>query len=122
MFTVRYGLSPYIKQTRSVFKGLKKGAKMRMGFSSFTAGSKAHVNILMTFVVHKGKVKKFVTVHAMKAGRRGTALVILNLSTKWWLVFNLTIQPLYLRRKNPKYQIGRWVGPRSGLDVVFHKK
>jgi hypothetical protein len=32
---------------------LKKGAKKKMGFSSFTAGSKAHVNILMTFVVHK---------------------------------------------------------------------
>jgi hypothetical protein len=32
---------------------LKKGAKMRMRFSSSTTGSKALVNLLMTFVFHK---------------------------------------------------------------------
>jgi len=99
---------------------LKKGAMMRMGFSSFTAGSKAHANILMTFVVHKKKAKKFVAVHTMKAGSRGRAPVILNLSMKWWLVFNFTIQPLYPRRKNPQYPLNWKVGgpqKRSGCCV-----
>lgn len=101
---------------------LKVGAKMRMGFSPFTAGSKAHMNILMTIVVHKKKrgAKKFVTVHTMKAGSRGIAPVILKLSMKWWLVFNFTLQPLYLRRKNPQYPLNWKVGgpqKRSGCCV-----
>jgi hypothetical protein len=93
---------------------------MRMGFSSFTVRSKAHVNILMTFVVHKKKAKKFVAVHTTKARSRGIAPIILNLSTKWWLVFNFTIQPLYPRKKNPEYPLNWKVGgpqKRSGCCV-----
>jgi len=89
---------------------LKKGAKMRMGFTSFTARSNAHVNILMTFVGHKKKAKKFVTVHTMKEGSRGIVPIILNLSTKWRLVFNFTHQPVYPRRKNPRYPLNWKVG------------
>jgi len=58
----------------------------------------------------KKKAKKYVTVHTMKEGSRGKAPVILNLSTKWRLVFNFTLQPLYPRRKNPQHPLNWKVG------------
>jgi hypothetical protein len=60
---------------------LKKGAKMRMGFSSFTAGSKAHVNILMTFVGHKKKDKEICHCPYHEGREHGHSL-ILNFSAK----------------------------------------
>jgi hypothetical protein len=89
---------------------LKKGAKIRKGFKSCIAGSKALVNKLSTFVFHKkGNEICHCPYHE---GSRGTAPLILNFSTKWRLVFNFTLQSLYPRSKNPHYPLnGKVVGP-----------
>jgi hypothetical protein len=66
---------------------------------------------------------KVVTVHIVKAytGSRGTAPLILNLSTRRWLV-NFTPRRHYPRGKNPSmHWIGGWVGPTAGLDVSKSK-
>jgi hypothetical protein len=50
-------------------------------------------------------------------GRRGIALLILDLSARRGWVVSTTPRPLYLWDKPGTHCTGGWVGPSAGLDV-----
>jgi hypothetical protein len=54
-------------------------------------------------------------------GSRDPALLILNLTSRWWC--NFTPRPLYSREKPPSTNwTGDWVEPRAGLDALGKRK
>ena len=57
----------------------------------------------VTFIPHLDSLERYVTVHAIKALRvsRGTAPLILNLSTRWTWVVNFTPWPFHPRERKP---------------------
>jgi len=52
---------------------------------------------------------------AQKGGRRGIALLFLNLDARWGWVVNAMPRPLYPRKRPGNHCTGGWVGPRAGL-------
>jgi hypothetical protein len=56
-------------------------------------------------------------------GSGGSAACILNLGTKWKWDLSFTPRTLYLRGKNPRYQLDTGLaGPRADLEAMAKRK
>jgi hypothetical protein len=120
VFTARYALSPYIKQTRFVFKGLNVRCarcfprnrhriivhEYSLHISSYMKVSLDVFACILSYVLRnytiliKCKKGKAFRAHGMKAYRenRSIAPLILNLSSRWRWMVNFT--PCHFRRES----------------------
>jgi hypothetical protein len=130
VFTARYALSPYIKQTRFVFKGLiYRLCGPNYHSAVILATSEWVCKQPGTWNLSDLNQCKLVPLHAVKANRRNgwVAPVIIisgathphllpNRGSRWGWVFNFTLLLLYPSRKKtlyPSYRRLGWLQNRS---------